>query len=47
MAWIFSAMASRTGAWASRIAVLLGSMPSMLPRCGMKSMQRPRMNVDL
>jgi len=30
MAWILSAIASRTGACANHIAVLLGSMPLML-----------------
>ena len=43
LAWILYAMTSRTGAWANRIAVLLGSDPSMLPPCGIKSMRRPRM----
>ena len=43
MAWTLSAMTSRTGAWAKRMAVLLGSDPSMLPQCGIKSMRRPRM----
>ena len=43
MAWILSAIASLTSACASRIAVLLGSVPSMLPRCGIKSMRRLRM----
>ena len=47
IACILSAMASRAGACASRIAILLGSDPSMLPRCGMKSIRRPRMMVDL
>ena len=42
MACIFSAIASRTGAWASQIDVSLGSVPSMLPRCRMKSMRRPK-----
>ena len=47
IACILSAMASRAGAWARQIAVLLGSEPSMLPRCRMKSIRRPRMKVDL
>lgn len=34
MAWILSAIASRTGACASQIAVLLGSVPLMLPVVG-------------
>ena len=47
IAWTLSAMASRTGAWARRMAVLLGSVPSMLPRCGMKSMRLPKIYTDL
>ena len=47
IAWILSAIASLTGACARRIAVLLGSVPSMFPRCGMKSMLLPSMYVDL
>ena len=46
-AWILSAMASLAGAWARRIAVLLGTVSSMLPRCGMKSTRLPSMDVDL
>ena len=47
MAWIFCAITSRTGAWASRMAVWLGAVPSILPLCGTKSTRRPRMYVDL
>ena len=47
IAWTFSARASRVEAWASRIAVVLGSDPSILPWCGIKSMSRPRIIVDL
>ena len=47
IAWAFWAMTSRTGAWASRMAVGLGSEPSMLALCGTKSTRRPSMYVDL
>ena len=43
IAWAFWAMTSRTGACASRIAVGFGSVPSMLPLCGMKSTLLPSM----
>ena len=46
-ACVFWAMALRTGAWARRIAVGFGAVPSMLPLCGTKSIRLPRMYVDL
>ena len=41
IAWAFWAITSRTGAWASRMAVELGATPSILPLCGTKSTLRP------
>lgn len=47
MACAFCAIASRTGAWARRMAVEFGAEPSMLPLCGTKSTRRPKMYADL
>ena len=43
MASAICARTSRTGAYARRMVVGLGSIPSMLPLWGIKSTRRPRM----
>ena len=47
IAWTLFATVSFMDACARRIAVLLGFVPSMFPRCGMKSMCLLSMYVDL